>query len=484
MSTQIVIASKNNPLKTSEPVYMDEIDNIVASQKEYFNSEVTRPVEFRIHQLKSLRKLIRQHEQILLDALYKDLGRSPIESYLSEMMLVINEINFYIKKLKSWAKAKQVDRNFFLSPSISKIYYEPFGVCLIICPWNFPFLLSMRPLISAIGAGNCITLKCSESAPNVSNVIMDMINQHFPQEYICAVDCGPSQTEQLTRSHYDFIFYTGNAKAGMSIMHAAADTFTPLVLELGGKSPAIIDETADVSLAARRIAWGKFINAGQSCIAPDYICVHISRKNDFIKALENQIVKLYSKDPINNPDYCKIINETHFQRLTQRLTDAKIIWGGNHDFEKLKIEPTLVEIESFNEPLMKEEIFGPILPILVYKDLDILIGNLKKLPKSLALYHFSKDKDAIRKVNKSLSFGGGCVNDCMMQITNRYLPFGGIGKSGFGAYVGEQGFKTFSHAKSVVERKRFMLIDLLPATPPYKESTFRAFKLIAKLIGY
>ncbi len=485
MSTQIVLATKNQTVEKAETTAMSlEIEQIVAAQKEYFNTDVTKSIEFRIHQLKRLKKLIRQHEPAILEALNKDLGRPHMEGYLSEIMLIINEINFSIKKLKGWAKPKIVENNFFLSPSTSKIYYEPFGVCLIIAPWNYPFMLAMRPLISAVSAGNCITLKCSESAPNVSNVIMEMINQHFPQEYVYAIDCGPTETQVLTKSHYDFIFFTGSAGVGKKIMETAAQTFTPVVLELGGKSPVIVDETADVSLAARRIVWGKFINAGQTCVAPDYVCVHISRKNELIRALENQIVKLYDKDPINNPDYGKVINTTHFQRLVELMSDAKIIWGGNNDEEKLKIEPTLVEVDSFNEKIMKEEIFGPILPILVYKDLDILLGTLRKLPKSLSLYHFSRDKESIFKVNKSLSFGGGCVNDCVIQLSNKYLPFGGVGKSGFGSYVGEQGFKTFSHAKSIVERKKFMLFDFLPIFPPYTESKYKIFKMISKLIGY
>ncbi|MBS0287250.1 MAG: aldehyde dehydrogenase family protein [Proteobacteria bacterium] len=483
MSTQIVFASKNPPIGTQFSSE-SELGHMIAAQKEYFLSDVTKKVDFRVQQLKRLKKLIRQHEQALLEALHKDLGKAPMEGYLTEIMLVINEINYSIKKLKSWAKPKYIENNFFLSPATSKIYYEPFGVCLIIAPWNYPILLSLRPLISAICGGNCVTLKCSEQAPNVNSVILEMINQHFPTEYICAIDCGPHETEKLTSSGYDFIFYTGNANTGKAIMKTAADSITPVVLELGGKSPCIVDESADVTLAAKRLVWGKFMNAGQTCVAPDYVYVHISRKSELIKALENQIVKVYGKDPINNPDFGKIINPQKFQRLIDLLSEAKIIWGGNYDEEKLKIEPTLVEVDSFNEKLMKEEIFGPILPILVYKDLDILISNLKKLPKSLALYQFSKDKEPLQKINKSISFGGGCVNDCVMQITNKFLPFGGVGQSGFGSYVGEEGFKTFSHAKSIVERKRFMLFDFLPVMPPYTESKFKLLKILAKLFGY
>ena len=484
MSTQIVLAAKNRVVEHKDDHTNIEIEDIVAIQKEYFHSDATKSIEFRVHQLKRLRKLIRQYEDAILDALNKDLGRAPMESYLLEIMLIINEINFSIKKLKAWAKPVFEDSNFFITPATSKIYFEPFGSCLIISPWNYPFLLSMRPLINAISAGNCVVLKCSTSSVNTNNVILEMINQNFPQQYIYALDCGDTETEELTKSGFDFIFYTGNANVGKNIMKTAAESLTPVVLELGGKNPVIVDESANISLAAKRIVWGKFINSGQTCVAPDYIFVHISRKNDLINALEQNIYKMYGAEPHNNDSYSKIINAKHFQKLTALLSESKIICGGGFDQEKLKIDPTLVEVDSFNEKVMQEEIFGPILPILVYKDLDILISGLRKLPKPLALYHFSKNKDYIQKVNKSLSFGGGCVNDCIMHITNKHLPFGGVGQSGFGAYVGKQGFKTFSHAKARVERRRFMLMDLMPVLPNYTESKFKVFRFISKLIGY
>lgn len=484
MSTQVVIAAKNQTTDITEMNHSLDVLSILDMQREYFNTDLTKAVDFRINQLKRLKNLIRHYEDHILEALRLDLGKDPMEGYLCEIMLIINEINYCIKKLKSWAKPKSVDNNFFIFPAKSKIFYEPHGVCLIISPWNYPFYLTMRPLISALCAGNCVTLKCSENAPYTSKVILDIINQHFPQEYIYAIDCGPQETEQLCRADYDFILYTGNPHVGKIIMKAAAENLTPIVLELGGKSPAIVDETANLQHAAKRIVWGKYINAGQTCIAPDYIYVHISRKNDLIKAIANQIVKFYGEDPINNPDYGKIINIHHFQRLIKLLKDAKIIWGGNHDESKLKIEPTLVDAETHHENIMLDEIFGPILPIIAYKDLDILIHSLKKLPKPLSLYHFSKHKASISKVNNALSFGGGCVNDCVMQVTNKYLPFGGVGGSGFGSYGGEQGFKTFSHAKSIVERGSFMLFDFLPIMPAYNQAKFNFFKMFAKLIGY
>lgn len=460
------------------------IPNIVQNQREYFNTDATKSVEFRIHQLKKMRTLIRQYEDKILAALTEDLGRHPLEGYVSEIMLIINEINFCIKKLKTWTKPKSVESSFFISPAKSKIYYEPFGVTLIIAPWNYPFLLSMRPLLSAICAGNCATLKCSEHAPATSKIILELINQHFPQEFLYALNCGAKETEQLIQLGYDFILYSGDSQAGKNVMRMAADSLAPVVLSLAGKSPVIVDETANINHTAKRIVWGKYINAGQTCLAPAYVFVHVSRKNDLIKAIQTHIAKSYGEDPINNPDYGKIINAQHFQNLSSFLGESKVIFGGKTDKSKLKIEPTLIEVENLHDAIMQEEIFGPILPILTYKDLDILIGQLKKLPKPISLYHFSKNKTYINKVNKSLSFGGGCINDCVMHSTNKYFPFGGVGSSGFGSYVGEQGFKTFSHTKSIIERRKLIIADLLPVMPAYTEAKFKFFRTFAKIIGY
>lgn len=484
MSSQVMIATNKIHMENTEEVEHFDFKKILYCQREYFESDATKSIEFRLAQLKKLKKLIRQHEDIILEALKQDLGRHPMESYISEIMLLINEINHCIKKLKSWAKPKSVENNFYLYPAESKIYYDPFGVCLIISPWNYPFFLTIRPLIGAISAGNCVTLKCSEYASYTSRVIVELINQHFPQEYLYAINCGPKSTELLIQAGYDFILYTGNAQTGKNIMKLASETLTPVVLELGGKCPVIVDETANIHLAAKRIVWAKYINSGQTCIAPDYIYVHVSRKNELIQALQNQIIKYYSQDPITCTDYGKIINRKHFMRLSNLLNCGRVIFGGNVDESQFKIEPTLMEIDSHDEEIMQEEIFGPILPILSFKDLDILISSMKKLPKPLSLYYFSKNKVSINKVNKALAFGGGCINDCMMQITNIHLPFGGIGASGFGSYGGEQGFRTFSHAKSIVERKRVMLVDFLGITPLFTLSKFKLFRFFAKLIGY
>ncbi|OJV90601.1 MAG: hypothetical protein BGO43_06270 [Gammaproteobacteria bacterium 39-13] len=457
---------------------------LVQHQRDYFNTDATKSVDFRINQLKKMKSLIRQYEDQILGALTLDLGRHPMEGYVSEIMLIINEINFCLKKLKSWTKPKIVENNFFISPAKSKIYYEPFGVSLIISPWNYPFLLSMRPLLGAICAGNCATLKVSEQAPFTSKVILELINRHFPQEYLCALDCGPKETEKLIQSGYDFILYSGETQAGKNIMKMAADTLAPVVLTLAGKSPVIVDETADINHAAKRIVWGKYINSGQTCLAPAYVYVHVSRKDELINAIQQQITKSYGEDPINNSDYGKIINNHHFKKLTAFLSQTEIVFGGRMDEEKLKIEPTIIEVESLHDNIMQEEIFGPILPILTYKDLDILISQLKKLPKPFSLYHFSKHKASINKVNQTLSFGGGCVNDCVIHSTNKYFPFGGVGSSGFGSYVGEQGFKTFSHTKSIIERRKIMIADLLPIMPAYTEKKFKLFRMFAKIIGY
>jgi aldehyde dehydrogenase (NAD+) len=457
---------------------------ILAKQKAYFSTDATKPIDFRLHQLKKLKSLCRMYENDILQALSLDLGRHPLEGYVSEIMLVINEINYCIKKLKQWTKVKSVKSNFFLSPSKSKIYYEPFGATLIISPWNYPFLLSMRPLLGAVCAGNCVTLKCSEFSLHTSKVIIEMINQHFPEEYLYASACNREETDNLIQSGYDFILYSGDNQSGKNVMKLAADTLSPIVLTLGGKSPVIVDETANIPHAAKRIVWGKYINAGQACLAPAFVFVHISRKNELIREIENTIKKFYGDEPLLNPDYGKIINLHHFQRLKNLLPESSILLGGKSDESTLKMEPTVVELDSLENKLMQEDIFGPILPILTYKDLDILISQLKNMPKPLSLYHFSKHKASIQKVNQSLSFGGGCVNDCVIHSTNKYFPFGGIGSSGFGAYGGEQGFKTFSHTKAIIERKRYIIADLMPITPVYTEAKFKFFKMFARLIGY
>lgn len=422
------------------------------TQKEYFQSGATLPLEFRLAQLRSLYRGIKRFEPQILEALRSDLGKSAEESYMSEIGMCLTEIRHTARHLREWSRPQRVPTPLMHFPGSSRIVREPRGVCLIIAPWNYPFLLAVGPMISAIAAGNCVTLKPSEYAPATAAVLEKMLDVCFEERFCRTVTGGAEVSAAETARPYDMIFFTGSTAVGRKVMAAAAQNLTPVVLELGGKSPCIVDETADLPVAAARIIWGKCLNSGQTCVAPDYVLVARSRKDALIREIQKAICRFYGEDPCENSAYPRIVNERHFDRLAAMLPEDPAV-GGRVDRESLKIEPTLIETTLNNQsPLMTEEIFGPLLPIVPYDNIHEALGYILSRPRPLALYLFSRNRKLQRRVVETIPFGGGCINDTISHITTPYLPFGGTGDSGMGAYHGRCGYETFTHAKSILSK--------------------------------
>lgn len=447
------------------------VEALVLEQKKYFLNDYTRPVDFRIRQLRKLKTAIKANEKIILKALYDDLGKSSTEAYITELGIIYQEINHAIKHLKKWAKPKKVKSSVMSLPASSYIYAEPYGVTLILSPWNYPVNLTMGPLIGAIAAGNCAIVKPSETSPHTSEILEKIINYTFVEEFVHCLPCDTPHDE-VNKQDYDYIFFTGSTKIGKEIMSIASQTLTPVTLELGGKSPAIIDKTANIDVAARRIAWGKFINSGQTCVAPDHVIIHESIKDAFIERLIAEINERYY-DAENRDDYPKIINDKHFERLSNLLDHPSLI-GGNINKTERKIAPAILPDSNLNSAEMAEEIFGPILPILTFNHLDDLITQQQALPKPLATYIFTEDNNVANKLLLKLSFGGGCVNDTLMHLASNTLPFGGVGASGMGAYHGKASFDTFTHYKSVV--KNTTAVDFPVRYAPFDQAKSKLFK--------
>ena len=422
------------------------------TQKEYFQSGATLPLEFRLAQLRSLYRGIKRFEPQILEALRSDLGKSAEESYMSEIGMCPTEIRHTARHLREWSRPQCVPTPLMHFPGSSRIVREPRGVCLIIAPWNYPFLLAVGPMISAIAAGNCVTLKPSEYAPATAAVLEKMLDVCFEGRFCRTVTGGAEVSAAETARPYDMIFFTGSTAVGRKVMAAAAQNLTPVVLELGGKSPCIVDETADLPVAAARIIWGKCLNSGQTCVAPDYVLVARSRKDALIREMQKAICRFYGEDPCENSAYPRIVNERHFDRLAAMLPEDPAV-GGRVDRESLKIEPTLIETTLNDQsPLMTEEIFGPLLPIVPYDNIHEALGYILSRPRPLALYLFSRNRKLQRRVVETIPFGGGCINDTISHITTPYLPFGGTGDSGMGAYHGRCGYETFTHAKSILSK--------------------------------
>ena len=422
------------------------------TQKEYFQSGATLPLEFRLAQLRSLYRGIKRFEPQILEALRSDLGKSAEESYMSEIGMCLTEIRHTARHLREWSRPQRVPTPLMHFPGSSRIVREPRGVCLIIAPWNYPFLLAVGPMISAIAAGNCVTLKPSEYAPATAAVLEKMLDVCFEGRFCRTVTGGAEVSAAETARPYDMIFFTGSTAVGRKVMAAAAQNLTPVVLELGGKSPCIVDETADLPVAAARIIWGKCLNSGQTCVAPDYVLVARSRKDALIREMQKAICRFYGEDPCENSAYPRIVNERHFDRLAAMLPEDPAV-GGRVDRESLKIEPTLIETTLNDQsPLMTEEIFGPLLPIVPYDNIHEALGYILSRPRPLALYLFSRNRKLQRRVVETIPFGGGCINDTISHITTPYLPFGGTGDSGMGAYHGRCGYETFTHAKSILSK--------------------------------
>ena len=454
--------------------------NIVNKQHDFFFAGTPKEITFRVKQLNILKKAIEENEDKILEALELDLGKPAIEAYTTEIAIALHEIDYALKKIKSWAKPKKVRTPFMLFPGSSYIYPEPYGSVLIIGPWNYPFQLAMSPLVGAMVAGNCSVVKPSEVAPETSRIIANIIREYFDPLYIAVVEGGVEETQMLLSQKFNYIFFTGGTNVGKIIMEAAAKQLTPVTLELGGKNPCIIDEDIDIEKTSRRIIWAKYLNAGQTCIAPDYLLIQKNIKSKLLLSIKTIIEGFYGKDPFKSPDYARIINEKHYFRLSELLKEGDIIIGGATKPDSLYIAPTVIDNISWNNKIMGEEIFGPILPVIEYEDLNKVISLLHTKPKSLALYFFSKNKSKQEKILKEVSSGGACINDALGHIMNNKLPFGGVGDSGMGAYHGKASFDTFSHRKSVLKRSFF--VDPQMKYPPYK-TPLKYLKKVLKFIS-
>ena len=444
---------------------MDDIKTLLAGQKNYYNSGQTRDVAFRAAQLDTLYLVIRDNQQAILSALQQDLSKSAYEGYLTEVGLVLDEIRFIRKHLTKWAKPRRVRTHLLQFPGASYIYPEPYGVALIISPWNYPFQLVVGPLVGSAAAGNCSVVKPSEFAPATARIFSELIGKNFDRNFMAVVEGDARVSKALLDEDFDYIFFTGSVDIGKIVMAAAARNLTPVTLELGGKSPCIVDRDADPATAARRIVSGKFINAGQTCIAPDYLLAHRSIKADLINRMKLFIDQFYGRDPRQSPDYPRIVNEKHFLRLVNLMRDGKAVAGGHTDRQTLYIAPTILDDVAWDDPIMQEEIFGPILPVIDFEDLAEVIPRIKMLPKPLALYFFTNSKSRREKIIKDIPFGGGCINDTLLHFANPHLPFGGIGSSGMGSYHGKKSFDTFSHQKSVL--RKYLRFDAPLRYPPY-----------------
>lgn len=454
---------------------MQDIATVLKEQRQYYDRGNTRNVLHRIEYLGKLEHAIRSHEKNILKALHDDLNKAPFEAYATEIGMVLEEIRFARKHLQEWTKPKRVMTPITNFPSVSKIYLEPFGIVLIMSPWNYPFQLSISPLVGAIAAGNCAVVKPSNYSPHTSAVIELILSEVFPMEYVTVIQGGREANQSLLEQKFDYIFFTGSVSVGKTVMRAASQYLTPVTLELGGKSPCIVDETANLELAARRIVWGKFLNAGQTCVAPDYLLVHTKVKEALIVKMKKYILRFYGENACQNNCFPKVINEKHFDRLLGLIEGEKVIIGGTYYKEANRISPTILDHITWNSKVMSEEIFGPVLPVLEFNKLTDVITMVNAHPKPLALYYFTTNKANEKKIITSISYGGGCINDTIMHLASSQLPFGGVGESGMGRYHGKESYLTFTHKKSVLKKANWLDVPL--RYPPYKEH----IKLLKKL---
>ncbi len=450
-----------------------EIKSIIEKQRVFFDEGNTLPVKNRIAVLKKLYAAIKVNEKEITDALTTDLGKSALEGFMCEVGIVMSEISYMIKHTRKFAadKSRVTCITNFAAKSFVKT--SPYGNVLIMSPWNYPFLLTIDPLVDAIAAGNTVVVKPSAYSPATSAVIAKLISECFVPEHVAVVTGGRAENTCLLEQKFDYIFFTGSQGVGKEVLRKAAEHLTPSTLELGGKSPCIVDSSAKISLAAKRIVWGKFLNCGQTCVAPDYILCHESVKEKLVAELKKQITIQFGENPLTNPTYGKIINEKHFERVCGLIDSAKVVHGGKSDASKLKIEPTVMNNVTWNDKVMGEEIFGPVLPIVSYKSEDEIYATVKDHQKPLALYLFTQNKGLEKRVLSRCSFGGGCVNDAIVHLATNNMGFGGVGESGMGAYHGKVGFDTFSHKKSIVDKKTW--IDVNMRYQPY--TNFKEFLL-------
>ena len=445
---------------------MADVQQTLDAQREFFNTGFTKYARYRLAQLAVLKSAIKRHEREIYGALRADLNKSEFESYETEIGIVLKEISYVSRHLKNWVRPVRVKSPFVHFRSRSYVYSEPYGSVLIVSPWNYPFQLTMVPLVGAIASGNCAVVKPSENSKYTSKVISKILKECFEEDYVAVVLGGRKVSEELLQHKFDYIFFTGSVPVGKIVMQAAAKNLTPVTLELGGKSPCIVDESANIKLAARRIVWGKFLNAGQTCIAPDYVLAHENVKDLLVKHMSAYITRFYGAEPIKCPYLPKIINQKHFERLVHLMSRGDIVKGGMYDARTRIIEPTILADVPLHSQIMQEEIFGPLLPVIGFTDLEYAIDVIRSRPKPLAFYLFTESKCREREVMQKVAFGGGCVNDTVIHFSNPYLSFGGVGASGMGRYHGKASFDTFSHKKGVM--KKTNTFDIPFRYPPFK----------------
>ena len=455
-----------------------QIDTIARTLRDAHQYEGHNDVKVRIQKLELLKKVIQKYESGVIKALKTDLGRSEFETYATEIGFIFEEINYTLKHLESWAKVKKVKTPITLFPGKSFIHPEPYGVILIISPWNYPFQLCLSPFIGAVAAGNRVVLKPSEFATETSSIIRKIISEVFKEDQVVVVEGGLDETQTLLKQKFDYIFFTGSTGVGKVIMKAAAENLTPVTLELGGKSPCLIEESANIEIAAKRVAWGKFLNAGQTCVAPDYVLIPRHLQDQFLDRLSFYIITFYGKDVRTSSDYPRIVNNRHFDRLKSLLIESKIAIGGELNREQNFISPTVMKNVELSDKVMQDEIFGPILPIIPYDNLQDAIKNILDFPKPLAFYLFSEDSQKQKAIISAIPFGGGCINDTVIHLANPNLPFGGVGTSGIGSYHGQKSFDTFTHYKSLYQQGT--LVDIPLRYPPYNEQKMNWIKFFLR----
>ena len=454
------------------------IETIVNNQRDFLCTHATLDVEYRIKYLKRLRECITNHEQDILVALKEDLGKCDMEGYMCEVGLTLAELSCQLKHIRKWTKKKHYKTE--LTNAIAKSYSirEPYGVVLVMSPWNYPFMLTMEPLIGALAAGNTCVVKPSAYAPATSQVIADIISETFPPEYVITVQGGREENAALLEQRFDYIFFTGGVTVGKMVMEKAAAHLTPVTLELGGKSPCVVTKDANLKIAAKRIVFGKYLNCGQTCVAPDYLLIDEQIRDEFVELLKKEIMSMYTEKPLNNPDYGKIVNRKHFERLKGLMNDEKLAFGGEVKEDTLQIVPTVMIDVTAEDAIMQEEIFGPILPVLTYKNPDEAEAFILEREKPLAFYLFTEDKETQKRFMNHISFGGGCINDTVMHLTSGEMGFGGVGNSGMGSYHGRKSFECFTHEKSILDKATW--IDVPLRYQPHKENKWKLIKKLLK----
>ena len=456
----------------------DEIQEILYRQKAFFEKGQTLDPEYRRKQLRKLYKAVEEHSDELRKALYEDLGKSGFESDMCEIRLTLSEISWMIRNVRKLSRKRRVRTPLAQFHSRSYEQPSPYGTVLIMSPWNYPVLLSLEPLADAIAAGNTVVLKPSAYSPAVSEALSHLISSVFPEEQAAVIRGGRNENSALLSERFDYIFFTGSKAVGKTVMKAAAERLTPVTLELGGKSPCIVEKSAQIPLAARRIVFGKLLNCGQTCVAPDYVLCDRSIQDKLINAIKAEIERQYAADPLANPDYGRIVNQKHFDRILNLINADKTVYGGGYDRSALKIEPTVMKDVTLSDSVMKEEIFGPVLPIISYKTIEQAMHMIKSMPSPLALYIFSEDRKTVKRITSSLGFGGGCINDTIIHLATSEMGFGGFGESGMGSYHGKAGFDAFTHMKSIVDKSTW--IDLPMRYQKYTELHHRLIRFFLK----